>query len=285
MIYARLAGGLGNQLFQLACALDARVGDEGILLVTDGLRSYKAAREPDVARIVDLDALGVAIGTAPRPFVSGALALRLPRLLAFTGLSDRNFVGRAAHRRDTPRRTLLLDGYFQRGWDWASLDATLATLSGALRTGLAPAPRSVAVHVRGTDFLQSASHQLISGDYYQRAFARLCRLQPVRTAVVVTDDPAYARRVLDPMRLSHPDLDIEIGQDPSTIERDFSTLCSAAGRIIPNSTFSWWAAALDPKRAPTISPDRFVRDAPRHQTLPWEHVIPAGSPAADRQTA
>lgn len=274
MIYVRLAGGLGNQLFQLACALHVRLPGEKVLLATNGLDAYKAARQPDVESIIDLARLGVACGRLKSPILAGLMAARIPRLIRAAGLTDRNFdSGNVAHR--SARRHLLLDGYFQANWQWNDFRHQASALAAAVR--LPEQRRSLgdtcAIHVRGTDFLVSIDHQLIDAGYYTRAFAALRAVSNVKSVIVVTDDPAYASAMLQELRDIHTDVRFDIPEQRGSIVTDFANMRDADSRVIPNSTFSWWGAALDAHRGPTISPDRFTRRALRHLSLPWEATI------------
>ena len=55
MINVRLAGGLGNQIFQLACALrHANYDIEKIRLYVDDLSKYKMARKFELSKLFDL---------------------------------------------------------------------------------------------------------------------------------------------------------------------------------------------------------------------------------------
>lgn len=59
MIYVRLAGGLGNQLFQLAAALRIRGGNNSvpIVVLTDALTMYDIKRDPDIASLIEFSRL------------------------------------------------------------------------------------------------------------------------------------------------------------------------------------------------------------------------------------
>ncbi len=275
MIYVRLAGGLGNQLFQLACALKVRTGREPILLATNALDHYKTARAPEVAQILDLSKLDVQLGYLSNPLLKALMAFRLPRIFSFFGVGDNSFIAKSRQSAvDSSRRCLFVDGYFQTQWDWTALSGCLQDIVAAMSLPAAPQDaEACAIHVRGTDFLLSETHRLISSDYYQRAISLLVESQRISSIRVVTDDLLYARSIIEPLRLSSPTLECHYTREATNVVEDFNTLRNANFRIIPNSTFSWWAAASDPRRGLTIAPSRFVRHAQRHPVLPWERTI------------
>jgi hypothetical protein len=93
------------------------------------------------------------------------------------------------------------------------------------------------VNVRGGDFLPRGVG--IGPEWYARAFdfAR-SRLGSSVAFQAVTDDPAYARKVLGP--------DVPIYHESPAY--DFALLTEAPAIIQSNSTFCWWASFLNSTR-------------------------------------
>ena len=134
----------------------------------------------------------------------------------------------------------------------------------AARAQIAAADWPVSIHVRGGDYVSDpttlAIHGICDETYYGSAAslaARLCDKPP--TFFVFSDDPAYARRMLGPVRNA-----IHLSGDPARPWEDMALMASCRGRIIANSSFSWWGAWLDPR------PDKWVF-APR-QWFALEHL-------------
>jgi hypothetical protein len=108
------------------------------------------------------------------------------------------------------------------------------------------------VHVRRTDYLTEPNLVKLPMDYYRRAMSQF----DGRTRFLVfSDDPAWCRE-----RFRGPNAAVMPRQDHDLLDLFLMSLCR--GHIIANSTFSWWAAWLDPR------PDKRVI-AP----IPW--VVPS----------
>lgn len=270
----RLAGGLGNQIFQLAAALALSKPGTRIRLLTGALARYKTARQPDVIRLLDLPRLGVEVSPS-----SGSVAwlverVRAGRLLPAIGVNDRNFAA-MVRQPPTVARWTLLDGYFQQQWTWDVMEPVL----GRLRDALKPEWKNIAhseclIHVRGGDFLRSPTHQVLDEDYYRQALTQLRQRMTISSVKVITDDPPYAADILGAAMKVHTDIRFDVLAPKPDPLNDFAQLLHARARIIGNSTFSWWAAALDAGQGLTLSPSLFAQGANRHVALPWEVVLP-----------
>ena len=116
------------------------------------------------------------------------------------------------------------------------------------------------IHVRGGDFKNITRLNSMKNFYY-KSIDYIRSLDAEIEFKCVTDDQAYARSVLgdsveiigtaltssrDPYQASH-----HIG---GPVEVDFKLLNSANYLIIPNSSFSWWAAYLNENKKIVIAP-------------------------------
>lgn len=279
MLYIRLAGGLGNQVFQLAAAMalrDAR--QERVLFGVRALGRYRAARALELTHFFDLpgwfetcDACG-----AHGRIAEAVLRTRVGRLAPILGVSDRSFAARVVSRRRS-FRVALVDGYFQRDWPTETFDATRRGLMQMTVPGLSGSDGSgnydCVLHIRGGDFLQSPHSNVVGRSFYERAVHALRETMDIRRIYVVTDDPAYARSELVALAKGLADLELVIPDAATDMLSDFATIRHARCRIIGNSTFSWWAAALDPREAPTVAPMQWLRGLDRTLVLPWERLL------------
>lgn len=277
MTVLRLAGGLGNQLFQvMAGVLEARRSGRKLLVLTDALSNYAAARRPDVLRLIrSKDVVTAAEAQIPAVVQWLSLRARSGRWLPGTALNDRNFPS-ALGATTWAGGWRFLDGYFQRGWTQVLLDEALsvAQLDPTVMADPGNPPCDCVVHVRGGDFLHLSSHAIVDVDYYSRCLD-LAKAEGYRSFGIVTDDRRYAEQILQALAARHGDLSLFLMPDHGAALPDFGTLCAARARIIGNSTFAWWASACDARQAPTWSPDRFVRESLRDFILPYECVVPA----------
>jgi len=105
------------------------------------------------------------------------------------------------------------------------------------------ADRTVAVHVRRTDYVGNAPFDVCDLDYYRTAMGRLRdRLEGARF-FLFSDDPAWCSQHLAAD-------DVEVCALPAGVQdplHDLHLMSAAAHQIIANSSYSWWAAWLGKK--------------------------------------
>lgn len=102
------------------------------------------------------------------------------------------------------------------------------------------------VNFRGGDF--KTLERFIRGDFYKNAINYVKTLLPDIKFYIVTDDPVAVREFLD--------FEI-IGRSVSNIDDigfDYAILNNAKFLIIPNSSFSWWAAWTNTNANIVIAP-------------------------------
>lgn len=280
MIYLRLAGGIGNQLYQLAAAaILSRVrGDlNAAIPLVNGLLQYEEPREPDSLRLLQPNGWMLSPKTSVRlPWRALSLNLRAGRWVPFLGVSDRNFWRIYDYGGG---HNIILDGYFQHGWTPETFGRALKLMpvrqidkrsAARLMTG------EVAVHVRGGDFLGLPRFQVASLPFYVEA-VKQCMTQGFTRFAVITDDPIHATSICNEIKLQCPQAEFRMLERAPDALQDFDTIRSAPARIIGNSTFAWWATALGSSNAPTWSPSMFTTDDPRDFFLPNERQIPCVS--------
>lgn len=106
----------------------------------------------------------------------------------------------------------------------------------------------VGIHVRRTDYLDPNRVQYgLALSYYEEAM----KLFPGAKFVVCSDDIEWCKE-----RPLFKDCDFVHGTE---IE-DMNLLASCSGLIIANSTFSWWAAYLNPHNPKVVAPFRWDID-------------------------
>lgn len=284
MIVARLAGGLGNQLFQFAAALALR-GETvmKVLLHTQSLARYRAVRQFDLARLIDLPPWCTTDtgGAGEHRLLSFLVDRRVGRFFPLIAANDRNFERRLTATVGGSRfRLLMLDGYFQHDWKSSAFEQARQAIAAMVKpefgTDATPSdPTQGLLHIRGGDFLASEEHRVVDAEYYGRALDALReRAGQIRSIRVVTDDPAHAHRLIEPLRLRHADLHFDLPTQPSPDwQTDFTAIRNATARVLGNSSFSWWAAALDRRQSLTVTPDEWLRGIKRDVFLAWETAL------------
>ena len=272
MIHLRLAGGLGNQLFQYAAgrALALRRGT-GLVLDTRDLGRGGPAHSVYGLHHFAIDArIGSDADLPPHRtrLLAHALWRRLgrsPRFLREHGLGLNPAVLSA------PDNTYL-HGYFQS-------EAYFADAIPALRRDLTiitpPSPEnadwlariaadnaSVSLHLRRGDYVSdskgAATHGTCDAAHYRRAIAALTERTGTQPSLYIfSDDPDWARANLD---LGLP-MQVPGHNGPDVPHEDLRLMSACRHHIIANSTFSWWGAWLDPRPdAVTIAPRRWFAD-------------------------
>lgn len=280
MIYAELAGGLGNQMFiyAFARALGLRSG-EGVTLLDrqdwrDGAPAHTVCAlqelniSPEVQIVFDS---GFAKAHLKRQNTAKALMIKYEQ---HTGLLARDwqpFEARCAPVLNalglhfatdgyTPAhcgraRDFLAWGYFQSARYFDDFADTIkAELrpktppAGPLADAIAGAAYPVAVHLRRGDYCrpENAILQVCTPAYYARAVAAVAKAHPDAALFVFSDDVDWAQQHLDTAGL------------PATFAPrgsavgDLGLMQQCRGFVLSNSTYSWWAQYL------SAAPDKQV---------------------------
>lgn len=277
MIYAELAGGLGNQMFiyAFARALGLRCGEAVTLLDRQDWRGGAPAHtacglaalniSPDVKIIAEP---GFAKAHLPLPNAAKALMIKYEQrrgLLArdWQGLESRmapllNTLGlHFATDGFTPARRgrwpadFLAWGYFQAEGYFADC---IPTIRAELRTKapfsaaalpiareIAAAPCPVCLHLRRGDYQnpENAALQVCTPAYYTAACAAVRRAWPGAEIFVFSDDMPWAQANLDTAGLPAHFL-----AGARAAAEDLALMQQCRHFILSNSTFSWWAQYL-----------------------------------------
>jgi hypothetical protein len=275
MIFARLHGRLGNQMFQYAAArsLAARLGT-GVALDTRGAIHRG---EGVLTRVFDL-----ALATPahlppvrhenPARYALWRLTGARPKLRREKGLGY------------NPAFTAWDDNSYLHGY-WQS-EKYFDTIAHDIRTAfefakpaspqnVAMAKRiqqttSVSLHVRRGDYLTVNAHAICDQSYYDQALQRLALgLNTAPTVYVFSDDPEWAKSNL-PLPFEKIVVD---HNGPDTDYEDMRLMSLCQHNIIANSSFSWWAAWLNRTPHKTVAgPSNWFADP----KLNNPDILPAG---------
>ena len=285
MIYAELAGGLGNQMFiyAFARALGLRCGEPVTLLDRQDWRDGAPAHTQCALQALNiapevriLTEPGFAKTHLPRQNAAKALMIKAEQR---QGLLARDW--NRWERRWAPLLNLLgvhfaTDGYVpvRRGpakdflaWGYFQGEAYFAdfapTIRAELRAKTEPAGAEadkirgaawpVAVHLRRGDYCKPENEilQVCTPAYYARAAAAVAQAHPDATLFVFSDDIDWAKEHLDTAGL--PAVFMPRGDAVGDMNR--MALCK--GFILSNSTYSWWAQYLAGEDRRVWAPDRW----------------------------
>lgn len=247
MIYTRLHGRLGNQMFQYAAArgLAARLG----VPVALDARGALARGEGVLTRVFDLPVadpapLPPARHERPLGYALWRLLGRAPRFRRERGLGYNPAF-------ENWGDDSYLHGYWQSERYFAHCaediraDFTFPAVSN--RDNAAMAERigtslAVSLHVRRGDYLTLGAHVLCDQSYYEAALARVLEgLAGDPVVYVFSDDPDWAKDNL-PLPCEKVVVDFN---GPETDFEDMRLMSLCDHNIIGNSSFSWWAAWLN----------------------------------------
>ncbi len=256
MIWTRLHGGMGNQLFQYAAgrALAARLGAE--LAIDARALAVKGNRPcgPHFAWNGRTDApLPPARHEGLLRHGLWRLAGRNPRFRRERGLGY------------NPAFETWGDGSYLHGY-WQS-ERYFAPIAQSLRRELEiltpPSPRNaemaarisgceaaVSLHVRRGDYLAYAAHTICTEGYYRAALAQVAKVTGIRpTVFVFSDDPDWAKANL-PLPYEKVVIDFN---GPEADYEDLRLMSLCRHNVIANSSFSWWAAWLNRNPAKVVA--------------------------------
>lgn len=274
MIYTRLHGFLGNQMFQYAAAADvaARLGVQVAL----DPRSAMAKGQGNLRDVFDLPVVTPAHlppdkGKRPIAYAAWRYLGRKPTMHrekslgydpAIKGWGDESY----------------LHGYWQSDKYFATvldhlrevfvMKPPMSPKNAAMADEIA-AGSSVALHVRRGDYVALGAAAVCDQAYYTAALKTVTdALAKAPKVFVFSDDPTWARDNLDvPFEKVVVDLN---GRETAHEDMRLMSLCQH--NIIANSTFSWWSAWLNKNPSKRVAaPARwFAND---HQLNP--DILPA----------
>jgi hypothetical protein len=265
MILIRLAGGLGNQIFQLGMGLlfAEKSYISRIIIDSSALESYDAKRENKLLSFFDFSKIEVQITFQYVRLNKFRIPKLLPlKILKYPFVSDKNF---QIILKNPNHFFMLLDGYFQRYLTQDDFNKEVVLLKSIFIQSSFKENWDCVIHIRGGDFLELGWNKLTSREYYTSAMNTMTSEHNVNNFLIVTDDELYARKVI-----SYENVDIKITS--GDIVDDFQAIASCSKRILSSSTFALWASALgvNEDEGIVIAPDEFTPGIKRDFLLPNE---------------
>lgn len=265
MIIVNLIGGLGNQMFQYACAralsIELRMPLKVTLDMFDAYKSHNGAElervfflELDVAQPAELRCM---IGTLRvSQTVRRAIAIKL-----FTPLRGKRFIAEPHLRYwdgllDQARMGGYLQGYWQseryflKHTSSIRSDFTFRQSPSGQNAKLARTildSVAVSIHVRRGDYVSNAKtfakHGMCTPEYYFKAIEIVRQRVPGARFFAFSDDPQWVTEVLVPR---YPGLVLVGHNQAKNSYNDMRLMSLCRHHIIANSSFSWWGAWLNP---------------------------------------
>ena len=244
MIYVRLAGGLGNQLFQVLHAISISKNGEKIIILTNSLNKFKTSRCVEYISLIDHDSLQI----ISRPSIFTRIFISRLRLGKFLHMFDKKFdlisffLGLMGI--DLPK---IVDGYFQ--------EPSMLEINHFFNSVTIKIPSTntyyenfassfdCCLHLRGGDFLfpENASLNICDFDYYSSA-VRSAFSDGYKTFLVFGNDYHYSILLRDRLREQFPFCKFAVHNKDFSAIQDFDVMTRFEAFVLSNSTFCWWAA-------------------------------------------
>ena len=276
MLFSRMVGGLGNQLFQTAAFLKYRSNNEKVIISFLG-DIHIPKRENCLNYIFEIpDWLyydnSRKINLFTRFLARSSAGLRFGSYVPYIGVNDRNFYLKNSYFFN--KKILFFDGYFIHNWMYEEINELFSQLKlrpiYLNREHIKICNENVIIHVRGGDFLKIKHLNICDNYYYKKAIEYALR-KGFNTFKVISEDRKYAKEIIKEMKKYFIDLKISILKSNS-IKNDFNIIRSSNSAILSNSTFSWWASFLSNTKTEFLVPSYFSLKEKRI-ILPNETVI------------
>lgn len=276
-VVLRLAGGLGNQLFQFAASVRLAecqaIPFSNILIDTRFLASYESKQKYEIGFMTNLFP-GVQV-TSQIPVIESVISrFRLAKIVdaklgSLQLLASIEHLNAACLSRNNVS-AFIMDGYFQHpstlftNEDRNRIYDALIFEKGSLIDEVKSDSPTIGIHIRRGDYVSSAFaskvFRNIPIDYYDTALNQLRRNQKV---LVFSDDrelsASYAAKIGG----------LDVRQLNLSLEDEFCLLMACDDHVIANSTFSWWAAYLGYNSSGRlIAPQNWYHDKDRSEANP-----------------
>jgi Glycosyl transferase family 11 len=287
-VIVSLTGGLGNQLFQLAIALNVSNGGRIFLETEIGnprrntngepeLFSYKLPPTVQIYRgkrvgnfLRKASGFLLRIGVSPKSLESNSLVFSTFNFAwnLICWLHFKRYIRAQSGRGvgffefQTQRSHNFLYGYFQ-SYRWAEkssvknellnlrqIDESTAFVDLCKKAKL---ENPLFVHIRLGDYKSEENIGTLSKTYYEEAINLQLKLHPYNKIWIFSDEPELA---IDFLPEEHRDLYFVVPDIVNSATETLELMRNGKGYVIGNSTFSWWGAFLShnyqvPVMAPT----------------------------------
>ena len=276
MLFSRMLGGLGNQLFQTAALLKYRRHKEKVIIsflgdihIPKRVNCLRSIFEiPDWLYFDN----SKKINLSTKLFARISAGLRFGSYFPLVGINDRNFNCKESHFLN--KKILFLDGYFNQNWNYSELKSLFSTLklkpTKLNKKKLNLCNQNVVIHIRGGDFLSIDKLNICKFDYYKKSIEYFLS-KGLNSFIVISEDQRYGEEIIKGLKMCFTDLQISIIKSDS-IKNDFNVIRSSKLAILSNSTFSWWASFLSTSKKEFLVPSNFSTKEKRI-LLPNEIII------------
>ncbi len=243
MIYVRLAGGLGNQLFQLTAALFLKGKvNMPISFYTNHLKNYETPREFVLQEILPKEF--PLQFSKPNGLVQTILKYRINKAFPFLfkwSITSKNIVS------VKPSKFYVLDDYFQ---DITTLKNELNIVANYIKQAANNNKKVVDIYNSNNQFSNAVALHIRRGDYLNKEYSKILVTQPnsyynnaldsinenVTSIILFSKD-----KIEDLSEMTNFQIVFSNELKLNDVE-EFLLMCKFSKLIISNSTYSFWAA-------------------------------------------
>jgi hypothetical protein len=267
MITVRLAGGMGNQMFQYAVGRSLALKYNTSLLLDTTYLLDRTPRPNFTFRDYDLDVFCIQAKTASC-FLS-------PIALYIDKIKNRIWKAKGVEKGFAFDKSILslgpnvyLQGYWQSEKYFSEIKDTIrkdfslaSPLSQQSQTLLEEITQtmSVCIHVRRGDYVNNTFHDVGLGkSYYDKGLEYIAGKQAIEKIYVFSDDIGWCKN-----NLQFPFTTTFVGEEYAGTkgEGHIALMNACKHFIIPNSSFGWWGAWLSTyEQKIVVAPQRWFTD-------------------------
>ena len=206
MLFSRMVGGLGNQLFQTAALLKYRRHKEKVIIsflgdihIPKRVNCLKSIFEiPEWLYFDNSRKLNLLTKFLAR----SSAGLRFGSYLPLVGINDNKFNYKESN---FPRKKILfLDGYFNQNWNYSELNLLFSTLklkpTKLNKKQVKLCNENVVIHIRGGDFLSIKNLNICKLNFYKKSI-EYALSKGLKDFIVISEDQRYGKEVIKKLDL------------------------------------------------------------------------------------
>lgn len=288
MVIIKIAGGLGNQMFQYALARALAYNGRAVYLDCSG---FDMQSDKDTKRVYELGRFDIVLPKVSQSDVK-KYCNKWQYFLNYIGRLINKDISKIIIEKDHCYRGEIAEcedkfliGYWQTEkyfgvvrkellHDFSFDKQLLSSRNQRLRDEILADRKAVAVHIRGGDYNFAGNvniyGNICNADYYKRAFIYIERIIGEANYYLFTNDFVWANQLI-----SYEGRQIKIvdwnSEENGWVDMYLMSICKH--NIIANSSFSWWAAWLNQNKEKTvIAPDRWQNGTDLKDIVPDEWI-------------
>ena len=280
MIIVKIIGGLGNQMFQYAYAKSLQHSEYEVKLDISAFNKYRLhggyqldRYKTDIQIANDDDLRKFGINTIKSKLMNKFGILPKLQMTEESASFDKNLL--------QPKDNRYIHGYFQSYKYFLTVDELLrkqfemltemSDYGQTVLKQIQESDQSCSIHVRRGDYLlkKNANHLVLPIQYYKRTLDFYKRNFRSIKFFVFSDDNEWAQNLFS------SDEFVIVGSDTNrNPHEDIELMKMCSHNVIANSTFSWWAAWLNPNKVKSVSAPNTWFATVEHNKVISEDLIP-----------